>query len=126
MYVRYVAFLVVAAAGLGAVATAVILNSATTAAAQADRNAAVVEPSERPLLEGPIHYAVYERENGKIGGFTRINDAKAVPGGNGSWNDHCYGKLYREYLIVTKPSNKNWGVLVLPANRLHEVHFAQE
>jgi hypothetical protein len=123
---RTLTVLIVAVAGLGAATTAVVLNSTAWAFAPATPKGAVVEPSEKPLLEGPILYAAYDQENGKVGGFTRADNPKAVPGGNGSWNEQRYGKLYRDYLVVTHPAKKNWGVLVIPAGRLREVHFADE
>lgn len=116
--------LFVAIGGLGVAAAAVLLNSATPVLAQA--KTAVIEPTEKPLMEGPIHYVAFEQESGRTAGFTRVDDPKAVPGGNGSWNERRYGKLYRDYLVVTKPADKSWGVLVLPASRLQAVHFAQE
>jgi hypothetical protein len=120
-----VTFLAVVGVGV-AVATAGVLISAPTAPAQAGRQGTVVEPSEKPFVEGPIHSVAYEQEGGKLGGFTRVNDPGAVPGGNGSWNDRRYGKLYREYLIVTKPDQQGWGVLVIPSGRLRSVHFAED
>lgn len=45
------------------------------------------------VAEGVIYHVAYSMEDGKVGGFTRVNDAKAVPNGNGSWNVDAYGKL---------------------------------
>ncbi|GDY19284.1 hypothetical protein LBMAG56_06290 [Verrucomicrobiota bacterium] len=75
------------------------------------------------VAEGVIWTVEYKLENGKTGGFTRINDSRAVPGGNGSWNVDAYGKLTRDYLIITHPQRKDAGVEVIPANRLVSIRF---
>jgi hypothetical protein len=77
-------------------------------------------------MEGPIHSLGYEQDNGKLGGFTRVDNAQAVPGGNGSWNERRHGRLYRDYIVVTKPGEKGWGALVIPASRIRSLHFAEE
>src|SRR5215212_9285477 len=104
MNTRTATFLVLAGVGLGAAATAGFLNWGTAARADADPKAVVVLPPEKPIMEGPLHSAAYEQDDGKVGGFTRADNPQAVPGGNGSWNERRYGRLYRDYLVVTKPS----------------------
>ena len=126
MNTRTATFLVLAGVVLGAAATAGLLNWGTTARAEADPKAVVVLPSEKPIMEGPLHSVAYEQDDGKIGGFTRANNPQAVPGGNGSWNEHRYGRLYRDHLVVTKPSEPKWGALVIPASRVRSLHFGEE
>ena len=75
------------------------------------------------VAEGVIWTVEYKLEGGKTGGFTRINDSRAVPGGNGSWNVDAYGKLTRDYLIITHPQRKDAGVEVIPAHRLVSIRF---
>jgi hypothetical protein len=83
-------------------------------------------PSAAPpetVAEGIIYYVQLRTEGDRIGGFTRVNDSKAVPGGNGSWNVDAYGKLTRDFLIVTRPQHKELGPQVIPVNRLVEIQF---
>lgn len=65
----------------------------------------------------------YKLEDGRTGGFTRLNRAAAVPGGNGSWNIDAHGRLTRDYLIITRPQRKDLGPKIIPAHRLVEVQF---
>jgi hypothetical protein len=58
---------------------------------------------ERPRAEGII-YSVYYQQGTGTGGYTRANNSQAVPGGNGSWNVDAYGKLYRDFLVITFPN----------------------
>jgi len=44
------------------------------------------------IAEGIIFSLEYKLEDGKTGGFTRLNIAEAVPGKNGSWNVDAYGR----------------------------------
>ena len=73
--------------------------------------------------EGVIWTVEDKLEGGKTGGFTRINDSRAVPGGNGSWNVDAYGKLTRDYLFITHPQQKDAGVEVIPSHRLVSLRF---
>jgi hypothetical protein len=75
------------------------------------------------IAEGVIYSVEYQMENGRTGGFTRLNMAQAVPGGNGSWNVDARGQLTREYLIVTRPQRKDLGPEIIPAHRLLNVQF---
>jgi hypothetical protein len=75
------------------------------------------------VAEGAIFSVEYKLENGKTGGFTRLNMAEAVPGGNGSWNIDAHGRLTRDYLIITRPQQKDLGPQVIPASRLVNVQF---
>jgi hypothetical protein len=75
------------------------------------------------IAEGVIFSVEYEMEGGRTGGFTRLNNAKAVPGGNGSWNVDAHGRLTREFLIITRPQIKDLGPLVIPARRLVKIQF---
>jgi len=78
---------------------------------------------EQPRAEGVIFAVEYQQGNG-TGGFTRLNSAKAVPGGNGSWNVDAYGKLYRDFLVITFPNKKDGlGPEVIPTHRLVSVRF---
>ena len=81
-------------------------------------------PSEsETVAEGVIYYVEYKLEDGKSGGFTRVNDFRSVPGHNGSWNVDAYGRLTREYLIITRPQQRDLGVRVIPAHRLLDIQF---
>jgi hypothetical protein len=62
-------------------------------------------------------------KGGQTGGFTRLNTSKAVPGGNGSWNVDAYGRLTREFLIITRPQRKDLGPQLIPVHRLVNVQF---
>jgi hypothetical protein len=65
----------------------------------------------------------YQLEGGRTGGFTRLNNSKAVPGGNGSWNVDAYGRLTREFLLITRPQLRDSGADVIPVHRLVRVQF---
>lgn len=75
------------------------------------------------VAEGVILSVEYEMEGGRTGGFTRLNESKAVPGGNGSWNVDAHGRLTREFLIITRPQRTDLGAQVIPAHRLVSVKF---
>ena len=62
-------------------------------------------------------------EGGRTGGFTRLNNSKAVPGHNGSWNVDAYGKLTRDFLIITRPQSRDMGPELIPVHRLISVQF---
>jgi hypothetical protein len=79
--------------------------------------------SKDTVAEGVILALEYKLEDGKTGGFTRLNVASAVPGGNGSWNVDAYGRLTRDYLFVTRPQQEDAGLRVIPAHRLVSVRF---
>jgi len=76
------------------------------------------------IAEGVLFSVEYQLEDGRTGGFTRLNSANAVPGGNGSWNVDAYGRLMEEYLIITYPQKKEIGPHVIPARRLVNVQFS--
>lgn len=75
------------------------------------------------IAEGIIYSLEYKLEDGKTGGFTRLNIAKAVPGGNGSWNVGAHGPLTQHYLVITYPQKKDLGPRVIPAHRLVDIRF---
>ena len=57
-------------------------------------------------------------------GYTRANNSKAVPGGNGSWNVDAYGKLYRDFLVITFPNKPDGtGPEIIPTHRLLSIRF---
>jgi hypothetical protein len=70
-----------------------------------------------------IYSVEYQLGEGRTGGFTRVNNSKAVPGGNGSWNIDAYGKLTRDFLIITRPQLRDSGPEVIPVSRLIRVQF---
>src|SRR5919204_246055 len=83
-------------------------------------------PNSNPsgvVAEGVIYSVEYQLEGGRTGGFTRVNNAKAVPGGNGSWNVDAYGKLTRDFLVITWPQHSDLGPEVIPAHRLINIQF---
>src|SRR5205823_7271209 len=55
------------------------------------------------VAEGVLFSVEYRLEEGRTGGFTRLNDSRSVPGHNGSWNVDAYGRLTRDYLIISRP-----------------------
>ena len=75
------------------------------------------------VAEGVIYTVEYQMEGGRTGGFTRLNESKAVPGGNGSWNVDAYGKLTRDFLIITRPQSRDLGAEVIPVHRLVHIQF---
>jgi hypothetical protein len=75
------------------------------------------------IAEGVIYSLEYQMEGGRTGGFTRSNDSKAVPGGDGSWNVDAHGRLTREFLIITWPQQRELGPKVIPAHRLVNIQF---
>lgn len=79
-------------------------------------------PSET-VAEGVILSVEYELGDGQTGGFTRLNNSAAVPGKSGSWNVDAYGRLTREFLVITRLLRKDLGPKVIPAHRLVNVQF---
>jgi hypothetical protein len=75
------------------------------------------------VAEGVLFSVEYKLESGKTGGLTRLNLSSAVPGGNGSWNIDAYGRLTRDYLIITRPQQKDFGPQIIPAHRLVSIQF---
>ncbi len=75
------------------------------------------------LAEGVIWLAEFRTEDGRTEGFTRMNEPKLVPGGNGSWNVDAYGRLTRDFLFVTRPQQKDLGQEVIPTGRLIRIQF---
>jgi hypothetical protein len=55
------------------------------------------------VAEGTIYSVAYRTEDGHVEGFTRLNESRAAPGGNGSWNVDAHGRLTRDYLFITRP-----------------------
>lgn len=79
-------------------------------------------PSET-VAEGVLLSVEYRLEDGRSGGITRLNDSRAVPGGNGSWNVDARGRLTRDFLVITHPQRSDLGPLVIPVHRLVQVQF---
>jgi hypothetical protein len=75
------------------------------------------------VAEGVIFSVEYQMEGGRTGGLTRLNESKAVPGGNGRWNIDAHGRLTREFLVITRPQRQDLEPLVIPAHRLVSVQF---
>ena len=79
---------------------------------------------ENPIVaEGVLFSVEYRLEDGRTGGFTRLNISSAVPGRNGSWNVDAYGRLTRDFLIITQPQRSGLGPRVIPAHRLVDIQF---
>lgn len=68
---------------------------------------------EQPLTEGVILSVKYQQGSG-TGGFARLNSM-------GSPNVDAYGKLYRDFLVITFPNGT--GPEVIPTHRLLSVRF---
>jgi hypothetical protein len=78
------------------------------------------------IVEGVIYELSLRAPPGaqtQVEGFTRLNNQAAVPGGSGSWNVDAYGRLYRDYLIITYPTQRSLGPQVIPANRIISIQF---
>ncbi len=75
------------------------------------------------VAEGVIYYVEYQNPGGGTAGFTRVNDSKAVPGGNGTWDIDAYGRLTPEFLVITRPQRPELGQQVIPVSRLVSVQF---
>ena len=80
-------------------------------------------PKAEIVAEGVIFSLEYRMGDGRSGGFTRLNESKAVPGGNGSWNIDAHGRLTSEFLVVTRPQRPDLGAQIIPAHRLVSVQF---
>ncbi len=80
---------------------------------------------ERPIVEGPIVSLVYVGANGQfIGAPVDLNAALGV-----NPNDDAadrYGRLFRDYLVVSNPRQRDAGVRVVPSNRIVQLTFADE
>jgi hypothetical protein len=79
--------------------------------------------AEKPVEAGVIYAVQYEIGNGRTEGFTRLNDPKAVPSGNGRWNIDARGKLYRDFLMIRFAGAPNLGYQAIPIQRLFFVQF---
>ena len=79
--------------------------------------------SNETVAEGVIYYVEYTLPGGGTGGFTRLNMAEAVPGGTGSWNVDAYGRLTRDFLLVTRPQQPDLGEQVIPVERIVKIQF---
>ncbi len=79
--------------------------------------------SGKPVEEGVIYAIQYDVGNGRTEGFTRLNDPKAVPGGNGRWNVDARGKLYHDFLLIRFANTPDLGYQAIPVQRLYFVQF---
>ncbi len=79
--------------------------------------------SGKPVEEGIIYAVQYDVGNGRTEGFTRLNDPKAVPGGNGRWNVDAHGKLYHDFLLIRFAGTPDLGYQAIPVQRLYFVQF---
>jgi hypothetical protein len=76
------------------------------------------------IAEGILYSVEYRLEGGGTGGFTRTHHMQLVPGGNGSPNVDAYGKLTRDFLLITRqPQSPDFGPEVIPVHRLIRVQF---
>ena len=75
------------------------------------------------VAEGVIWVVEFQKVGGGTEGITRLNDSRAVPGGNGSWNVDAYGRLTHEFLIITRPQQPELGPQVVPVSRLVNIQF---
>lgn len=75
------------------------------------------------IAEGTILSVEFKKDGGGTKGFTRINNQIMVPGGNGSWNVDAYGRLTRDFLIITRPQQKDLGPQVVPVAQLVSIQF---
>ena len=75
------------------------------------------------VVDGVIYSVSFRDGQGKVHGFTRLNQASAVPGGNGSWDVDAFGRLTPDFLIITRPHRRDLGPQVIPVRELVEVQF---
>jgi len=75
------------------------------------------------VAEGVLFSVEHRLEDGRTGGFTRLNISTAVPGRNGSWNVDAYGRLTRDFLIITRPQRPELGPRAIPTHRLVDIQF---
>jgi hypothetical protein len=75
------------------------------------------------VAEGAIFSVTYLSKEGRTTGFTRLNEQKAVPADEGSWNVDARGRLTRDYLFITRPQHPELGPEVIPASRLLHIQF---
>jgi hypothetical protein len=75
------------------------------------------------VAEGIILNVEYKLEDGKISGFTRKDNYDTMPSGTGNWNIDAYGKLTRDFLVITFPQKRELGPKIIPASRLIEIQF---
>lgn len=82
------------------------------------------QPANSPVVaQGILHSVSYILGDGRVGGFTRLPHAQAVPGGNGSWNVDAYGRLTRDFLLVTYPHDEDQTRHAIPVHCLLHVKF---
>lgn len=84
------------------------------------------DPTSDTVAEGAIFSVDYVEGDGRPTGLTRVNDPKAIPGGNGSWNVDAYGRLTRDFLFITKPQQPEYSLQVIPVARLVNVTFSSD
>ena len=75
------------------------------------------------IAEGTIYSVEFTKDGGGSWGFTRVDNRIMVPGGNGSWNVDAYGRLTRDFLIITRPQQGDLGPQVVPIERLVSIQF---
>lgn len=75
------------------------------------------------IAEGAIFSVEFKKDGGGSEGFTRVNNQIMAPGGNGSWNVDAYGRLTRDFLIITRPQERDLGPQVVPIDRLVSIQF---
>ena len=74
-------------------------------------------------MEEVVELVQYEQGGGKTEGYTRMNESRGVPGGNGTWNLDMHGRLTREFLIITRLQHADMGPEIIPVSRLVNVWF---
>lgn len=84
-----------------------------------------IQAAERPLIEGTIQTLVYLGANGQvIGALPDVNAALDVNPNHAELDRH--GRFYRDVLIVTNPRQRDFGVHVIPADRIIQLVFDDE
>ncbi len=84
---------------------------------------AVISAKSDIIASGVIFAVEYEIGDGRTGGFTRVDQSAAVPGGNGSWNVDATGKLTRDWLMIERRGSTDPIIEIIPARRLVKVQF---
>ncbi len=72
------------------------------------------------VAEGVIYSVEYQLPGGGTEGFTRVNNNRCIPGGNGSWNVDASGKLTHDFVFITRQQQPTE---IIPVSRLVSIQF---
>ncbi len=84
-----------------------------------------VNNSKTPLQEGIIYDVSWLESDGSIHGLTRVDNARAIPGGNGSYNMDLYGRLFENHLEIINLRQKNQVSRIIPFRIIQSIRFGK-